>query len=144
MSSNDSGSKGAADLFRAAFQRLVNGEARHLPPDAPVTLTNVAKEAGRSPSALRVDRYPDLMREIKDRMRLDEETEKLGRSGKTAGNSRNRTLKKRLDDCMRQRDRLLSICHSQQTLIEELQDDIRQLEQGKQPLRFPERRGDKS
>lgn len=54
----------ALDGFRAAFTRLKNGEPHILPSGTPVTQNNVAREAGRDPSALRKSRYPDLVREI--------------------------------------------------------------------------------
>jgi hypothetical protein len=74
-------------------------------------------------------------------MRLEKAARENDEASKKRRKSANRTLKTRLDDYKRQRDKLLSICHSQQTLIEELRDEIRLLEEGKKPLSFPGGRG---
>lgn len=55
---------GAEADFRAAFERLKAGQPRILPKGTPVSQNNVAKEAGRDPSALKKDRYPALIAEI--------------------------------------------------------------------------------
>ena len=57
--------KTAEDAFREAFQRLVSGTPVKLPLGSKVSQNNVAKEAGRSPSALRKERFPELIDEIK-------------------------------------------------------------------------------
>ena len=54
----------AEQLFREAFQRLKDGTPKVLKGGTPVSQNNVAKEAGRDPSALRKSRYPSLVREI--------------------------------------------------------------------------------
>ena len=52
---------GKAELdFSAAFERLKYGNTLILPPGSPVSQNNVAREAGRDPSALRKSRYPRL------------------------------------------------------------------------------------
>lgn len=64
---SDSGGKVSAESeFRAAFHRLINGRPILLAVGALVSQNNVAKEAGRDPSALRKNRYPDLIREIQE------------------------------------------------------------------------------
>lgn len=50
--------------FREAFERLKAGTSRVLPWGSPVTQNNIAKEAGRDPSALKKSRYPTLIDEI--------------------------------------------------------------------------------
>lgn len=56
---------GKAELgFRAAFERLKSGATLILPPGSLVSQNNVAKEAGKDPSALRKSRYPLLIAEI--------------------------------------------------------------------------------
>lgn len=52
--------------FRAAFVRLVDGCPRRLPIGTPVTQNNVAREAGRDPSAFKKKRYPALIRQIQE------------------------------------------------------------------------------
>lgn len=125
MSSSGKEVKRAFELFEAAFDRLRQGRPVNLPTGTPVSLSNVAREAGKSPSALRIERYPVLLERIKGYMASARE--KKTSSESSLGKSRNRTLKQRLVDCQRQRDHLLSICHSQQTLIEELKDEVSRL-----------------
>jgi hypothetical protein len=56
---------GTADHhFRAAFERLKLGATVNLPKGSAVSQNNVAKEAGRDPSALRKSRHPELIQEI--------------------------------------------------------------------------------
>lgn len=107
---------------------MKKGRPLNLPSDTPVSLSNVAKEAGKTPSALRSDRYPELLQRIKAYMASEREKSKLGQSASVK--SRNRTARQRLADCKKQRDRLLSICHSQQELIDELRDQINLLSDG--------------
>lgn len=52
--------------FKEAFERLKAGSSRVLPQGSPVTQNNIAKEAGRDPSALKKSRYPLLINEIQN------------------------------------------------------------------------------
>ncbi|MBS0194664.1 MAG: hypothetical protein JSR34_10485 [Proteobacteria bacterium] len=55
---------GAEAAFRSAFARLRSGCPEILPAGTRVTQNNVAREAGRDPSAFKKKRYPELVREI--------------------------------------------------------------------------------
>lgn len=50
--------------FREAFRRLKEGAPQVLEKGALPSQNNVAKEAGKHPSALRKERYPELVAEI--------------------------------------------------------------------------------
>lgn len=50
--------------FRNSFERLKSGDTIILPKGSALSQNNVAKEAGRDPSALRKSRYPELVRDI--------------------------------------------------------------------------------
>lgn len=63
---NDPNLGRAETLFRAAFERLKEDEPAILPKGAAVSQNNVAKEAGRDPSALKKERYPHLITEIQE------------------------------------------------------------------------------
>lgn len=130
MLSSERETKRAVELFEEAFDRLRQGRPVNLPAGTPVSLSNVAKEAGKSPSALRVERYPVLLERIKGYMASVREKKVVSKS--SSDKSRNRTLKQRLVDCQRQRDHLLSICHSQQALIEDLKDEVNRISEGKE------------
>ncbi|MCE7033497.1 hypothetical protein LY625_12890 [Lysobacter sp. GX 14042] len=52
--------------FRAAFERLKLGRPDVLRPGVRVTQNNVAREAGKDPSALKKARFPGLVREIQE------------------------------------------------------------------------------
>lgn len=117
--------KPAVELFTEAFERLKNNVPINLPKGTTVTQNNVAREAGRDPSALRMERYPDLLLKIQSYISTKKEKENEPQK------NRARKIEKRLSDCQKQRDNLLSICHSQQTLIDELYDRIQHLEDEK-------------
>lgn len=55
-----------ADKLRSAFERLCSGQPTRLPHGAAVTQNNVAREAGFVPSALRGNRYPALVADIRN------------------------------------------------------------------------------
>lgn len=61
----DTKSDTAEIAYRAAFDRLKRGAPVLLPKNTQVSQNNVAKEAGRDPSALRKSRYPTLVSEIR-------------------------------------------------------------------------------
>lgn len=68
--------------FSAAFERLKSGNALILPPGSSVSQNNVAKEAGKDPSALRKSRYPKLIADIQAWIASDAST-KTGASTNT-------------------------------------------------------------
>ena len=62
MSCNNDGN--AEQQFREAFDRLKRGKPKVLSKGTAVTQNNVAREAGRDPSALKKSRYPVLIGDI--------------------------------------------------------------------------------
>lgn len=52
------------DRFRSAYHRLLDGNPRVLPKGTTISQTNVAREAGCDPSALKKSRHPSLVAEI--------------------------------------------------------------------------------
>lgn len=56
----------AESNFRNAFSRLKSGKPTTLPMGTPVTQNNIAREAGKDPSALRKSRFPRLIAEIQN------------------------------------------------------------------------------
>ena len=120
--------KSALELFSEAFERLKEDRPINISPGSPLTQNNVAREAGRDPSALRAERYPELLRKIQTYIRSNkDEADRTLKSSK----HRARSIEKRLADCTKQRDRLLSICLSQQNYIDELADEIAILKSNK-------------
>lgn len=80
--------------FRQAFERLKLGRTMVLQPGARVSQNNVAKEAGRDPSALKKDRYPALVREIQQWIQDDvARSDPSPRQVRLADRSRNRQLR---------------------------------------------------
>ena len=97
----------AEKLFRDAFERLKCDKPTTLPRGASVTQNNVAKEAGRDPSALRKARYPRLIREIQKWIEDNGNTPRNRASSASlikGARDRNRQLKKRIEELTRQRD----------------------------------------
>lgn len=126
MSSSDR--KTAEQVFREAFARLKQNKPIALPVDSPVTQNNIAREAGRDPSALKRDRYPLLILEIQ--AYIQSQGEMLKKKQRTTDN-RSRTEKQQLADCRRQRDKMASIVAAQNSYIEELLNEIERLKAGK-------------
>ena len=97
----------AEKLFRDAFERLKCDKPTTLPRGTSVTQNNVAKEAGRDPSALRKARYPRLIREIQ---KWIEDNGNAPRSRASSASllkgarDKNRQLKERIEELARQRD----------------------------------------
>jgi len=97
----------AEKLFRDAFERLKRDKPITLPRGTSVTQNNVAREAGRDPSALRKARYPRLIREIQ---KWIEDNGNVPRNRASSASllkgarDKNRQLKERIEELTRQRD----------------------------------------
>ncbi|HHK4937214.1 TPA: hypothetical protein ACQT20_005321 [Pseudomonas aeruginosa] len=120
--------KTAEQAFREAFERLKQNRSEVLSAGSVVTQNNVAREAGRDPSALKKDRYPLLILEIQAHTQSQAEQRQANR--RTTDN-RSRTDKQKLADYRQQIDRLSSIVAAQNTSIEDLLDEIERLRTGK-------------
>lgn len=120
--------KTAEQAFREAFERLKKHKPEVLPAGSLVSQNNIAREAGRDPSALKKDRYPLLILEVQ--AYISAQAEQSQASKKTTDN-RSRTDKQKLADYRRQIDRLSSIVSAQNSYIEDLLDEIEQIKAGK-------------
>lgn len=101
----------AEKLFRDAFERLKCDKPATLPRGTPVTQNNVAKEAGRDPSALRKRRYPRLIREIQKWIEDNGNSPRNRASSASlikGARDRNRLLKARIKELTQQRDKSMS------------------------------------
>jgi hypothetical protein len=112
----------AEKLFRDAFERLKRDRPKVLPRGTPVTQNNVAKEAGRDPSALRKSRYPRLIREIQKWV-TDNGYAPRSRTSSASlikgARDRNRQLKSRIDEVSQQRDLAMSrLVIAQESILE--------------------------
>lgn len=114
--------------FRMAFERLKNNKPEILPPNSSVTQNNVAREAGRDPSALKKNRYPFLIAEIQAYKKSEVESTPVI---KKLHDNRSRTEKQKLASCRKQIDKLSSIVAAQNSYIESLLDEIEILKTGK-------------
>ena len=97
----------AEKLFRDAFERLKRDRPTTLPRGTSVTQNNVAKEAGRDPSALRKARYPRLIREIQKWVEDNGNAPRNRASSASllkGARDKNRQLKERIKELTRQRD----------------------------------------
>lgn len=119
----------AEALFREAFERLKTNTPINTPIGTKVSQNNVAKEAGKHPTALKKDRFPILVLEIQDYLRQKESDDEL--DAKKLELRKQRTMKEKLADCKRQRDKLSSICDAQAQIIEDLLSEIDNLNKGK-------------
>lgn len=97
--------------FRDAFERLKRGKLTRLPPGTPVSQNNVAKEAGRDPSALRKSRYPRLIREIQKWIEDNGSAPRKRHSSTSlikGAREANRELKAQIGRLTQQRDRAMA------------------------------------
>lgn len=126
MSLNNS--ETAEKMFRDAFERLKNNKPLVIEKGSKITQNNIAREAGRDPSALKKNRYPLLVLEIQAFVgSIEDESVKV----KTRNESRVRSDKKKISDYRKQRDKLASIVEAQNSYIEELLDDLERLKSEK-------------
>lgn len=136
MSSPPAEPLGAEAVFRQAFERLKAGEPKVLPQGSPVTQNNVAREAGRDPSALKKARYPTLIGEIQAYVDLHKGNEQA--AGKRDKKHRaKRSMEERLNAAIRQRDEVQSILGSANMRIVELTGEVKSLQQQLDELRPP-------
>jgi DNA primase large subunit len=127
----------AENLFRAAYERLKANKPINLPSGTPVTQNNIAKEAGKHPTALKKDRFPLLVLEIQDYLKQQEIDSDIFNKKKQL--RKKRTLEDRLADCQKQRSKLSSICEAQSQLIEDLMGEIDDYKNGySKPSPLPE------
>lgn len=118
----------AETLFREAFERLKTNTPINIPKGTKVSQNNVAKEAGKHPTALKKDRFPILVLEIQDYLKQQEiDSDIINKKKKLR---KQRTLEERLADCKKQRDKLASICEAQAQLIDDLRDQLSDYENG--------------
>lgn len=111
-------------MFTEAFERLKANKPIVLPIDTPVSQNNVAREAGRDPSALKKDRYPILIEEIQAFVRVRQEQDD---KQKTRRDNRTRTTQQKLKDRQAQVEKLTSIVAAQDNYIAQLLDEIEEL-----------------
>ena len=112
----------AEKIFREAFERLKSNIPINVPKDTTVSQNNVAKEAGKHPTALKKDRFPILVLEIQDYLKQKEaDTDAIANKKELR---KKRTLEERYVACKKERDRLASICEAELNYIEQLQDEI--------------------
>ena len=101
----------AEKLFQDAFERLKRDKPIRLPPSTPVSQNNVAKEAGRDPSALRKSRYPRLIRAIQKWIE-DNGSAPRNRASSASlikgARDKNRQLKARIEELTHQRDKAMA------------------------------------
>ena len=109
---NDAPYMGRAEkAFRDAFDRLKRGEPFNVPKGTPVSQNNVAKEAGRDPSALKKARFPSLIAEIQQWINLHApiDVPPSPRQATLAQRRRNRDLRERIEELKAERDHALSL-----------------------------------
>lgn len=120
----------AESLFKEAFERLKTNSPINVSKGSKITQNNVAKEAGKHPTALKKNRFPLLVLEIQDYIKQQDID--IDTINKKKQLRKQRSLEERLADCKKQRDKLASICEAQAALIEQLRDELNHYEAGRQ------------
>lgn len=101
----------AEKAFEDAFDRLKRNQPVVLPRGTLVTQNNVAKEAGRDPSALRKSRYPRLIRAIQKWIEDNGNSPRDRASSASlikGARDQNRQLRERIVELTTQRDRSMA------------------------------------
>lgn len=99
----------AETAFRNAFARLRLNKPIILPKGSPVSQNNVAREAGKDPTALKKARFPSLVAEIQAYLHMAPPPEPPRvRQELKAARARNRELLAQLEEVKAQRDVALS------------------------------------
>lgn len=101
----------AEKLFQDAFDRLKQDKPNLLPRGTLVSQNNVAKEAGRDPSALRKSRYPRLIRAIQKWIEDNGSAPRARASSASlikGARDKNRQLQARIEELTKQRDKAMS------------------------------------
>ncbi|NQZ25041.1 MAG: hypothetical protein HRT55_01845 [Colwellia sp.] len=118
----------AENIFREAYKRLKSNTPLNVAKGTAVSQNNVAKEAGKHPTALKKDRFPLLVLEIQDYLKLQNIDSEVDIKKKAL--RKKRTIEERYEACKKERDQLASICEAQLNVIEALQDDITDYKNG--------------
>lgn len=84
--------------FNEALERLIDGNPKILPAGSVVSQNNVAKEAGRTPTALRKERYPELIKKIQNYVHSSKklQSEKKAKSSKKSPLTRAQSKEERI------------------------------------------------
>ena len=114
--------------FRLAFERLKIDNPQLLSRGSPVTQNNVAKEAGRDPSALRKSRYPKLVADIQGWISDHDRKKSASPRQKTLKQrQRNRSLKEIIAALKAERDAAASLLVEADMKILESSQEISRL-----------------
>jgi hypothetical protein len=99
----------AETSFRMAFDRLASGRPNLLPRGSKVSQNNVAREAKCDPSALKKDRFRELVEEIQEWIKVHaDEAPKSPRQKALAQRKQNRDLEREIVKLTDQRDKAAS------------------------------------
>lgn len=114
--------KSAEHEFRSAFKRIIEGKTIRIPKGSPPTLANIAREAGRDPSALKKSRYPTFIAEVEEYNNAPSVTvNKTDRSltaQLAAARAENRSLREECSNLCQERDAAQTkILNLQQALV---------------------------
>lgn len=119
----------AEDDLRAAFVRLRDGAPAVVPLGTRVTQNNVAREAGKDPSAFKKSRYPGLISEIQAYLAAVGSAPRTSKRQDTLKRrKKSRKLKQILEDVTKERDHALSLLVGADSRILELYQQIADLE----------------
>jgi hypothetical protein len=119
----------AENSLRAAFIRLRDGTPAVVPLGTPITQNNVAREAGKDPTAFKKSRYPGLISEIQAYVAAVGSTPRTSKRQDTLRRrKKSRKLRKILDDVTKERDHALSLLVGADSRLLELYQRIADLE----------------
>lgn len=119
----------AEQELRTAFERLKAGTPTVVPKGTPITQNNVAREAGKDPSAFKKSRYASLIAEIQAHgAAFQSGPAKSARQTTLKKRKKNRQLKEQNADLKKERDLAQSLLVGADSKIIELYQRIDDLE----------------
>lgn len=121
------------EIYRDAFNRLREGNPRVLGRGAAASQNNVAREAGKDPSAFKKSRYPELIREIQAWNLNHQRSASPASIAKKDKERRNRTNREALLVIKKERDLALSMLVEADTVILQLRQEIDSLKKQLEP-----------
>lgn len=110
----------AEQRFRNAFERLKEDQPITLPRGTPVSQNNVAKEAGRDPTALKKSRFSTLIREIQTWIEIHDAQQELRQARRERKRRKREDLSEQIARLTKERDSAQSELTSAHRLILEV------------------------
>jgi hypothetical protein len=110
--------------FRAAFERLKKDKPNTVAKGTVVSISNVAKEAGKNPGSLRCERYPELCVEIRAYAEINYATTNDAKTNASKKRKTRESDARRIKRLMLENEKLTNIVVSLMDQNEQMEHEI--------------------